>query len=143
MSKPITDLASFKEFLRDRTHETWDELKIPYYLSVLGSDLEKKGVKYRDFTGPLRLAQWLAHEKIPETKLIVHPHHKAKVGLLPSEVIFNFEEDDSGESIKKSQKRNQSEKALIDFVKAFSVLPEEALESYEIPAKILLAFLKK
>lgn len=144
MSSAIIDVRSFKEFLRDRARETWAERKIPYYLSVVGTELDKKGVNYREFTGALRLAQWASVEAIPETKLITHPNQKAKIGLLPSDVSFNFddEEENFSTSPVKVQARHRKENPLVDFVQTLSVLPDDVLEKYQVPAKVLVAFLK-
>ena len=144
MVEPVTDITSFKAFLRARARETWDERNIPYYLSFVATDLKKQGVDYRDFTGPLRLVQWAASEEIPATKLVSHPTKKAKVGFIPADIEFEFDDDD-GETTSASRTRPGSRRgqALVRFVETLIVLPDEVAETFTVPANVLVALLKR
>ncbi|WP_267347123.1 hypothetical protein [Sphingomonas sp. GM_Shp_2] len=143
MAGDVTDLDSFKAFLRDRARETWEERQIPYYLSIVATDLKRKGVNYHDFTGSLRLAQWAAKEAVPATKFVSHPTIKAKVGFLPEEVEFDFDNppvpSPSAAKPRSASKRGQ---ALIKFVESLAVIPETAMAELTIPAKVLVSLLK-
>lgn len=140
----ITDIESFKDFLRKRAQETWVERQTPYYMSFVANDLKKQGINYHNFTGPLRLVQWASKEKIPDTRLVSHPTVKAKVGLIPENVPFEFDDDAQGSisapRVTSSGKRGQ---ALIDFVEALTSLSEEAAENYSVPSTVLIALLNQ
>ncbi|WEQ54206.1 hypothetical protein LV564_00015 (plasmid) [Komagataeibacter nataicola] len=142
MAGNVHDLDSFKAFLRDRAQETWEERKIPYYLSIVATDLKGQGVNYHDFTGPLRLAQWAAKEKIAGTKLVTHPTIKAKVGFLPdtSEFDFNNPPVPSPQTIKTRPTAKQGQ-ALVKFVESLARMPEKAMAELAIPAKVLVSLL--
>lgn len=119
MSSAITDVEGLKDFLRQRAQETWDDRGIPYYLSLVAIDLKRKDVDYRTFTGPLRLVQWVSKEDIPETKLVAHPTIKAKVGLIPSNVDYDFSSEptaDLGSRLidGQSQKMTAAARAMAD-----------------------------
>ena len=143
MSSAITDVEGLKDFLRQRAQETWDDRGIPYYLSLVAIDLKRKDVDYRTFTGPLRLVQWVSKEDIPETKLIAHPTIKAKVGLIPSNVDYDFSSEPTADLVpsrpRPSGKRGQ---ALVTFVDSLAAMPEAASAELSIPAKVLIALLK-
>lgn len=143
MTNAISDVVSFKDFLRQRAQETWNERSIPYYLSVVATDLKREGVDYRTFTGPLRLAQWLSKEEIPETKFISHPTVKAKVGLIPAKEDYDFSSELAADQVhsrpRPTAKRGQ---ALVTFVNSLAAMPEAASAELSIPAKVLIALLK-
>lgn len=143
MSSAITDVEGLKDFLRQRAQETWDDRGIPYYLSLVAIDLKRKDVDYRTFTGPLRLVQWVSKEDIPETKLVAHPTIKAKVGLIPSNVDYDFSSEPTADLVpsrpRPSGKRGQ---ALVTFVDSLAAMPEAASAELSIPAKVLIALLK-
>ena len=144
MIQPVTDITSFKAFLRTRAKETWDERQIPYYLSFVATDLKKQGVDYRDFTGPLRLVQWAASEQVPDTKLVSHPTKKAKVGFVPADIEFAFD-DDGHEAlcVPRTHPGSRRGHALVKFVETLTVLPDEVAETFTVPAKVLVSLLKR
>lgn len=142
MAGDVHDLSSFKAFLRDRARETWDERRIPYYLSIVATDLKRQGVNYHDFTGPARLAQWAAKETVPDTKLVTHPTIKAKVGFVPEEVEFNFENlPASAPATMKPQGSKRRGQTLVKFVESLDAMPEMAMAELTIPAKVLIHLL--
>jgi hypothetical protein len=142
MAAEIHDLDTFKAFLRDRARETWDERQIPYYLSIVATDLKRLGQDYHNFTGPLRLAQWAAREDIIGTKLVSHPTIKAKVGFLPDDVEFDFENSSPpSQTVTKVRSTPKRGQALIKFVESLRVMPETAMAELTIPAKVLVSLL--
>lgn len=143
MATPVTDAESFKTYLRDRARETWNDRGIPYYLSFVATDLKKQGIDYHDFTGSLRLVQWASSEPIPHTRLIVHPTKKAKVGLLPTDAQFEFKDEEGDPASSKAELGGRRGHALINFVQSLTALPDDVAEGYAVPAKVLLALLKR
>lgn len=143
MADSITDVASLKDFLRQRAKETWEERGIPYYLSLVATDLKRKGVDYRTFTGPFRLVQWVGKEAIPDTKLIAHPTVKAKVGLIPADADYDFSQEAAvDEPPTQSHFKGKRGRALLTFVETLALMPEDAAAEFSIPAKVLIALLR-
>jgi hypothetical protein len=142
MAGDVHDLDSFKTFLRDRARETWEERKIPYYLSIVATDLKRQGVNYHEFTGSLRLAQWAAKEEVPATKLVTHPTIKAKVGFLPEEIEYDFENPPvPSQATTKTRSASKRGQALVKFVESLAAMPETARAELTIPAKVLVSLL--
>ena len=102
----------------------------------------KAGINYHDFTGPLRLAQWAATEEIADTKLVTHPTIKAKVGFLPDNIEFDFNNPPcpSPQTIKTRPAAKQGQ-ALVKFVESLAEMPEKAMAELVIPAKVLVSLL--
>ena len=142
MASDVHDLDSFMTFLRDRARETWEERKIPYYLSVVATDLKRQGINYHEFTGSLRLAQWATKAEVPATKLVTHPTIKAKVGFVPDEIEFDFENPpvptEAKTRTRPASKRGQ---ALVKFVESLAAMPDTAMSELTIPAKVLVSLL--
>jgi hypothetical protein len=142
MLPPIVDVDGFKAFLRERAQQTWDQRGIPYYLSMVATDLKRQNIDYHTFTGALRLVQWVTNEEIPDTKLVMHPTIKAKVGLLPASVDYDFSREPPSEFALAPRSTGRRGQALIKFVESLSVMPEDAAVNFEVPAKVLIALLK-
>jgi hypothetical protein len=143
MAQPITDTETFKAYLRERARQTWDDRQIPYYLSIVATDLKRMDIDYHKFTGSLRLVQWASKEQIPETKLVTHPTIKAKVGLLPADVEYDFTSEPTAERpALKPRTGGKRGQALIKFVDALAALPETAAAEFTVPAKVLIALLQ-
>lgn len=143
MDARITDIDSLKQFIRDRTRKTWDERKIPYYLSYVATDLAKLDVDYRDYTGALKLSQWASSTEFPDTKFVAHSIQKAKMGFVPADVDFSFENTVSlsGRNSRTAAPRRDG-RALQKFVECLADLPEELLADFQVPARILIALSK-
>lgn len=143
MTDPVTDLESFKSFIRDRARETWDERNTPYYLSYVATDLKKQDIDYRELIGPLKLSQWAASNDIPDTVLVTHPNQRARIGFVPADSGFEFGADDvSPAEDARPKSSNARARALVQFVQSLADLPEDALTNFTVPAKTLIALLK-
>ena len=144
MSEPVTDLESFKTFLRDRAKETWNDRHSPYYLSYVATDLKKQGLDYRELVGPLKLSQWAASNDVPETILVSHPTQRARIGFVPSDSGFEF---DASEATSETESRpkgaNVRTRSLVQFVQGLADLPEDAIMDLRVPAKTLIALLNR
>ncbi len=143
MPDSVTDVASLKQFLQRRTKETWDERQGPYYLSFVATDLKTLGIDYRALIGPvLKLSQWAATNEIPDTMLVVHPTQKARIGFVPSDSGFAFEVADAAAEREQTTPKGPRSRALVQFVQSLMNLPDESLESFQVPAKTLVALLR-
>jgi len=143
MTDPVTDLESFKTFIRDRAKETWDERNTPYYLSYVATDLKKQNFDYREIVGPLKLSQWASSNEVPDTVLVTHPTQRARIGFVPADSGFEFGTDEvSSAGDNRSKSNNMRTRALVQFVQSLADLPEDALTNFTVPAKTLIALLK-
>lgn len=137
----VTDVESFKEFIRKRARETWDERHTPYYLSYVATDLKKEGVDYRQLIGPLKLGQWASSTPLPGTKVVTHPSQRAKIGFVPQDVEFEFVQQPEVATQPSDGSRHQG-RTLVRFVEGLAKLPDEALDQFQVPARTLVALLK-
>jgi hypothetical protein len=143
MSDPVTNIDSFKAFIRDRTKDTWDQRQSPYYLSFIAIDLKKLGVNYHTLLGPLKLSQWASSNEVPETKLVTHPTQRARIGFVPNDSDFAFETaEQMPKPVAQPDSHSARSRALVQFVQSLANLPDSALEGFQVPAKTLIGFLK-
>ena len=143
MIESVTDVDSFKRFIRDRAQETWSERGIPYYLSFVAIELKRMGVDYRSYTGALKLSQWALTNEFPDTKIVAHPSQKAKIGFVPATVDFQFtNNEEPARRATLTVPTHRRGRALLQFVEALNNLPDEAVGDFQVPAKTLIALLK-
>lgn len=143
MTDPVTDLDTFKSFIRDRAIETWVQRQSPYYLSFVATDLRKQEIDYRQFVGPLRLSQWAASNDVPGTVLVAHPTQRARIGFVPEDSGFKFDiEDTNSHADSRPRGTSSRGRVLIQFVQSLTDLPDDALMNFTVPAKTLIALLK-
>lgn len=142
MVTEVTDIESFKQFIRERTRETWEGRGTPYYLSFVATDLKRLEVDYRQLVAPLRLSQWAAANEIPETLLVTHPTQRARIGFIPADSGFEFEKEEHPAATATSEIKGGRGRALTQFVQSLSNLPDSAVEDFSVPAKTLIALLK-
>jgi hypothetical protein len=140
----VRDVESFKQFIRQRAQESWEERRTPYYLSFVATDLKRLGVDYRELVAPLRLSQWATANEVPDTLLVSHPTQRARIGFVPASSGFSFDDADqqSSEGKAGSERRSGHGRTLVQFVQSLSHLPDTAVEGFSIPAKTLIALLK-
>lgn len=144
MNEPIVDEERLKAFIRDRTKATWSERSLPYFISFVATDLKSAGIDYRSVLGTKKLRDWVVSSDFPDTKVLVHPRITAKVGFVPSDVDYEFVDDDSqGQIDRPGPVQALRSSALHRFVESLSRLPEESISDFSIPAKTLIALLKK
>jgi hypothetical protein len=143
MADEVTDLESFKQFIRKRTLETWDERRTPYYLSFVATDLKRLGVDYRELVSPLRLSQWASANDVADVALIAHPTQRARIGFVPKQSGFKFDTDESVlEQKPPTEPHVRHGRSLVQFVQSLSNLPDSAISDFSVPAKTLIALLK-
>lgn len=138
------------EFATVRAQQAWDEHKQPYLLARLSPDLMAEGVDYREVLGEQKLKEFLAShsEKI---KVTVHPQQKAKIGLLPVDVDFQYDPAPEA-TVQSPPKRSMLDSGLHgskrryivgSFLQMVSELDEADAKQVEIPAHILAKLLRE
>ncbi len=142
------DEAWMKNFIARRTVETWHTHERPYYLSFIATDMGKEGANYRSIIGPLRLRQWVTTTEIPGIKVVAHPVHKAKIGFIPEDKDFTF--NDEAVSLPpmvpklgdRQPKFSRNRYRLLQFLDLLSELNDEELRDINIPIKTIVRILK-
>lgn len=138
------------EFATVRAQQTWDEHKQPYLLARLSPDLMAEGVDYRQILGEQKLKDFLASHS-EKVKVIVHPQQKAKIGLLPSDVDFEYDPVPEA-TIHSPPKRSTPDSGLHgskrryivgSFLQMVSELEEADAKQVEIPAHILAKLMRE
>ncbi|MDK2761938.1 MAG: hypothetical protein KYX64_11345 [Sphingopyxis sp.] len=135
------------EFLRQRAQERWDTDEKPYPLSLVSTELARQGVDYRTILSDERLKSFV--KRIPESsgfKVVEHPLQRAKIGLIPSDQVFSFEDeqdDPSSAVASKTRAPTDREQVVISFLRALARLPDSTLDEVVIPTKVLVRLLTK
>lgn len=142
-------LEGIIEFATVRAQQEWDEHKQPYLLARLSPDLSAEGVDYRTVLGEQKLKDFVAGHA-DKLKVVVHPQQRAKIGLLPTDVDFQFETVPDNET--QSGRRRPTSDAGIhgskrryivgNFLQMVSELDEDDAKQVEIPAHILAKLLR-
>ncbi len=139
------DAEWLKEFIQKRTREVWEEFKKPYYLSFIATDLSKNNTDYKHIIAPLRLRQWATITDVAGTKLIVHSKHKAKVGYIPENAQYSFddedlikESEDATAITKKSHHKEVDRRSLFNLLESLSKLSDKELEAVHIPVRVFV-----
>lgn len=131
------------KFLEEKAKDTWKE-KRPYYLSSAGPDMDTASIDYRSILGEERLKAFV--ERTAGTsayQIVKHPHQKAKVGVVPTGVDFQFKDADQ-ETVSPQVPRHILERreTLLRFLDVLSELPAEDLDRVVIPTRTLVKLAK-
>lgn len=133
------------EFLAEKAKDAWRD-EHPYLLSFAGPDMAKASIDYRAILDGERLKAFVERTAGTGTYQIVkHPHQKAKVGVVPAGVSFQFKDTDQQIVSSRSAHHHMSERGatLLNFLDVLSELPAEDLEGVIIPIRTLVKLAKK
>ncbi len=133
-----------KAFLMARTQSHWDEYQQPYFLSRAATDIKAQGIDYRDILKDEKLKEFSRRVRIEDGfRLVEHPSQKAKVGLVPTDIAFQFpvEVDDAQQG--GSPQNRVHGQTLLDFLHALSRLPPEDLDAVVLPTRVLVKLATK
>jgi hypothetical protein len=137
------------KFLIGRTNEHWGKNKEPYLLSYVTPELQALGINYKAILGPGTTLKQFAGTLADQLKIVVHPIHKAKVGLVPATSNFVFHAEPTvgpihAEDRPKKKPRQPSQRFIVmQFLAALSRLSEEEIKSVNIPVSILARLMEE
>jgi hypothetical protein len=142
----MADDQWLKDLVEKRTTETWERFQRPYYISFIATDSAKQGQDYREMIAPLKLRQWAMTTDIPGVKVLAHPSHKAKVGFVPADKDYAFEDGaaDSTSVAPTAAPRPQASphrRATLQFLQTISALPDNELDEIHIPLRTIVRLL--
>lgn len=133
-------------FLREHAGEHWTADQKPFLLSLVATKLREQGQDYKNVLGEERLKSFVKRtEEAGGYRLVEHPTQKAKLGIVPSDVEFQFDETLESERPDRAARHgiHQRDRVLIDFLRALGRLPDELLDNVHIPTKVLVKLLTR
>lgn len=137
MSGTVDDI---RKHVIAKTTEVWSTSQQPYLISHISPELRAKGIEYKDIIAPQTLKQFLG--TVGEVRIVQHPLHKPKIGLVPHGVAFEYEEDatvsrSTESTTPKRPRQPSSGYIVIQFLDALSKLDKEDLDKVNIPVSVL------
>ena len=133
------------EFLSGKAKEAWNEER-PYLLSFAAPDMAANDIDYKAILNGERLKAFVERTaREGKYQIVKHPYQRAKVGVVPSGVQFQFRDDDQKQAGSSRSIHSISEQGatLFNFLKALAELPQEDLEGFVIPARVLVKLAKR
>jgi hypothetical protein len=137
----------FKYFVAEKAKLHWQSLTSPYLLASIPADFrEATRTDYKSVLGDKKLKAFLEKTSGSDFyKVVQHPSQKAKVGLVPFDVSYDFpsEADDPSKEIKSTEPIVEIgvRDATLIFLEAISKLPEPEQERIVIPTKTIARLL--
>lgn len=127
-----------RKILKDKTLLYWSKKRGPLLLSTLAKEIQQEiGLPtYNSLLGDSSsLKSFIQETQSVNTgyKLIEHPEHKAKIGLIPFKEDYFFS----------AKKNNLSEADIAGFVKVLKSLTEEELKQLSVPASLIVRLFDK
>jgi hypothetical protein len=136
------------EFIVMRARELWQEKKSPLLLSKIDPELKLHGINYKDILPQGTSLRQFVSTLDNKLRIVVHPIHKAKIGVVPHDSTFVFEAEPTvkpGPAIERQKKIRQPNQRFIvmQFLTALSRLNEEERNSVVIPVQILARLMEE
>jgi len=141
------------DFAAQRAREIWDAKQEPYLLALLGPELKAREIDYKAALGQIRLKEFFQSQGGNKVKLVSHPGHRSKIGLIPSNENFEYKVQDhandaAAEVLNPPQVATNTPRTLksryivLDFLQLLSSIPKEEAEKVQIPASVLAMLIK-
>lgn len=141
-----------KTALKKITDAYWDARKTPILLSQLPEKLEAEAPDYKQVLAGKSLKAFAkAAGEDSGFELITHPSQRAKLGLVPANVGFEFPKEDATQqgvtppAVGQEGTRDRgprSQEPVLALLRALRALPQDELEKVVIPVSTLVKLLK-
>lgn len=148
----MADEQEVKTALKKIADAHWDARKAPILLSELPGRLTVEVPDYKEALGGKSLKVFaMAAGEDSGFKLISHPSQRAKLGLVPADVDFEFLKEETMQQGVTSAAAGQegarergprSQEPVLALLRALRALPPEELEKVVIPVSTLVKLLK-
>jgi len=137
-----TNAEPITKILKEKADQMWSELSQPYLLSLAGPELKSRGIDYLAALGGERLKAFV-RRTAPQSgyRLVEHPTQKAKVGIVPSGIDFQFSEAEEGAEPARPRVPGNNAQVLVAFLRALRNLPGDDLDKVIIPTRVLVRIL--
>ncbi|APP99939.1 hypothetical protein PsaNZ63_00965 [Pseudomonas syringae pv. actinidiae] len=133
---PTMNDEQLKDTLIHATRDFWAAYSNPLLLSNLPSSLSEKGIAdYKSILGNTSLKAFVSTlAEQGHLKVVTHPQHRAKIGLIPAEESYDFPQEE--DAVKQKQKYTGDSHAvrLLDIL---SKLDDQDLVNLNIPVSVL------
>ncbi|OCX24827.1 hypothetical protein [Pseudomonas graminis] len=133
-----------KDAIHSITLEYWAAHSRPLLLSNLPPLVEAQVTNYKNMLEKRTLKSVIKEVAAEgQVRLVMHPTHKAKVGVVPTSAVYEFEEEARPAPAKDSDtsKPREDEPVLL-LLRALARLSPEELEKVNIPVAVLVKLLK-
>lgn len=131
------DIEQLKAALRDIVVRDWEKYQQPVYLSSLPKLLSNGfGIDYKLVLGDSSLKQFVEESPVDAGyRLVKHPKQRAKLGIVPANVNYDFPED-FADSIPDFTSQD-----VDAFVKIMRSLSGDELSRISLPATLVIKLL--
>lgn len=132
-------------FLTEKANASWRDQK-PYLLSFATPDMLDAQIDYKAILGGERLKAFVERTATEGGyRLVKHPHQRAKVGIVPDGVVFEFDDAVQEETVPTRMVPGEQAQGsvLLNFLSALSSLPEEDLNGIVISTRVLVKLARK
>jgi hypothetical protein len=134
------------EFLKNKAEAAWSDQR-PYLLSFAGPAMVEAQIDYQTILNGERLKAFVERTAGEGCyRVVKHPHQRAKVGIVPSGIQFEFEDavhEETASDPRPVHGESVQGAALLSFLCALSALPAEDLDGVVIPTRVLVRLAKK
>ncbi len=143
----VSDKDTLVEAISNWTRDHWSAHESPLLMSTIGANLQNSGVDYKSFLEGASLLQFLRTQNT-RVKVVQHSRQYARVGLVPPNMDYSFEEASESETSNESHASRDAEDlkrsrgAFYSFIREISKLPEEEIEQIHIPMKVIVRLLE-
>jgi hypothetical protein len=133
----IDDLSTA---LREITQDQWGKFQQPILLSDLPSKLQEKlEADYKEIIGGKSLKSFIQNSGTDKGyRLVEHPTQRARLGLVPDGIAFEFSVEETKEMTVSSKLTKQD---IDGFVKVLECLSPEELRRVSLPASLFVKLL--
>lgn len=128
----------FLAALRNITQEYWDKHQFPLLLSQLPKELEAQTEgDYKPLLTPGGLKRFIKESELEGGyRLVEHPSLRAKIGIVPSEVEFEFQQFTNPQSIDTVSRQD-----IEGFCKILKSLTPDERRTFSLPATLVVRLL--
>lgn len=141
----MADEQQVREALKAISDAHWDVHGAPVLLSDLPEKLEAKAEGYKEALGRKSLKAFI-RDANPDSgfKLIEHPTQRAKLGVAPVHVEYEFPAEEPRPGARQAARapRGSTQEPVLAFLRALGTLPAEEVEKVVIPVAVLIKLLK-
>lgn len=148
----MADEQELKTALKSIADRHWEARKAPILLSELPEKLAEEVIDYKAGLGGKSLKAFaMAAGEDSGFKLIAHPSQRAKLGLVPASVDFEFPEEEAAQQGVQlaaaaqdgaRQRGVRSQEPVLVLLRALSALPPDELDKVVLPVSTLIKLLK-
>jgi hypothetical protein len=145
----IESASELADYIVSRTNQEWQENAFPYLLSRISPELDKSNVDYKPLIAPQTLKNFTLTLG-DRVRLVQHPLHRARIGLVPAHVDFEFDSPNLSDVSSPAAPRSDSKRrlkvqpryAVLNFLEALAELTPEEVDKVQIPISVLAKIVK-